>query len=167
MIYLLDANSFIQAKNLHYRMRVVPGFWDWLVKPHDGVILESIDHVYAELTKHTGSPDELHGWAQSHKHFFRASNDLTTQQVYARIANHVALQQAYSQAEIKRFLRGADPWLIATAKNLSATIVTHEVVVPANSSKIKIPNVAREFEVQCTDIFDLLELTSAQLVLGP
>lgn len=30
MKYLLDANTYIQAKSLHYRMNVVPGFWSWL-----------------------------------------------------------------------------------------------------------------------------------------
>jgi hypothetical protein len=29
--YLLDANVFIQAKNLHYGFDFCPGFWDWLV----------------------------------------------------------------------------------------------------------------------------------------
>ncbi|WP_263289711.1 DUF4411 family protein [Pseudomonas sp. P5_C3] len=27
---MLDANSYIQAKNTHYRMGFYPGFWDWL-----------------------------------------------------------------------------------------------------------------------------------------
>ena len=29
--YLLDANVFIQAKNLHYGFDFCPAFWDWLV----------------------------------------------------------------------------------------------------------------------------------------
>jgi hypothetical protein len=31
MAYLLDANVFIQAKNLHYGMDFCPAFWDWLL----------------------------------------------------------------------------------------------------------------------------------------
>ena len=30
--YLLDANVFIQAKNLHYGFDFCPAFWDWLVE---------------------------------------------------------------------------------------------------------------------------------------
>ena len=30
-MYLLDANSYIQAKNLHYQMSFCPAYWDWLV----------------------------------------------------------------------------------------------------------------------------------------
>ena len=31
MAYLLDANVFIQAKNLHYGLDFCPAFWEWLV----------------------------------------------------------------------------------------------------------------------------------------
>ena len=30
MAYLLDANVFIAAKNLHYGFDFCPAFWDWL-----------------------------------------------------------------------------------------------------------------------------------------
>jgi len=30
MAYLLDANIFIQAKNLHYSFDFCPAFWEWL-----------------------------------------------------------------------------------------------------------------------------------------
>jgi len=29
--YLLDANVFIQAKNLHYGLDFCPAFWEWLL----------------------------------------------------------------------------------------------------------------------------------------
>ena len=34
--YLLDANVFIQAKNLHYGFDFCPAFWDWLVDRNTG-----------------------------------------------------------------------------------------------------------------------------------
>ena len=30
MKYLLDANTFIEAKNHYYRLSVCPGYWQWL-----------------------------------------------------------------------------------------------------------------------------------------
>ena len=30
--YLVDANVFIQAKNLHYGFDFCPAFWDWLIE---------------------------------------------------------------------------------------------------------------------------------------
>ena len=35
MAYLLDANVFISAKNLHYGFDFCPAFWDWLTEGHD------------------------------------------------------------------------------------------------------------------------------------
>ena len=32
MAYLLDANVFMQAKNLHYGFDFCPAFWDWLIE---------------------------------------------------------------------------------------------------------------------------------------
>ena len=31
MAYLLDADVFIRAKNLHYGLDFCPAFWDWLI----------------------------------------------------------------------------------------------------------------------------------------
>ena len=32
MRYLLDADVFIRAKNLHYGLDFCPAFWDWLIE---------------------------------------------------------------------------------------------------------------------------------------
>ena len=32
MAYLLDANVFMSAKNLHYGLDFCPAFWDWLIR---------------------------------------------------------------------------------------------------------------------------------------
>lgn len=32
MAYLLDANTFIQAKNLQYGFDFCPAYWDWLAQ---------------------------------------------------------------------------------------------------------------------------------------
>lgn len=45
MSYLLDANVFIQAKNLHYGFDFCPAFWDWLVQNNINGQVFSIDKV--------------------------------------------------------------------------------------------------------------------------
>jgi len=60
MAYLLDANVFIQAKNLHYGLDFCPGFWDWLLQKHASNELFSIEKVGDELT---AGDDELSNWA--------------------------------------------------------------------------------------------------------
>jgi hypothetical protein len=49
MAYLLDANVFIQAKNLHYGFDFCPAFWDWLARENDGGRVLSIERVGDEL----------------------------------------------------------------------------------------------------------------------
>lgn len=164
MIYLLDANTFIQAKNLHYRMKVVPGFWEWLTFPHENIILQSILPIYNELTPSTRTPDKLSIWAKNNRTFFQPVTNQEVQEKFAEIGNSLNNQPTYSQSEIARFLSGADLWLIAAASVFNAKIVTHEVPVPHNSKKVKIPNLARTFDIECLDIFDLLELSQCQLI---
>jgi len=49
MPYLLDANVFIQAKNLHYGLDFCPAFWDWLVVENAAGNVFSIERVGDEI----------------------------------------------------------------------------------------------------------------------
>jgi hypothetical protein len=61
MPYLLDANVFIQAKNLHYYgMDFCPAFWDWLVSENAAGLVFSIEKVGDEIA---AGDDELSEWA--------------------------------------------------------------------------------------------------------
>ena len=43
MGYLLDANVFIQANNLHYGLDFCPAFWDWLIAENEAGNVFSIE----------------------------------------------------------------------------------------------------------------------------
>ena len=49
MSYLLDANVFIQAKNLHYGLDFCPAFWQWLLDGNANGRVLSIDKVADEI----------------------------------------------------------------------------------------------------------------------
>jgi hypothetical protein len=49
MAYLLDANVFIQAKNLHYGLDFCPAFWDWLLAGNASGTVFSIEKVEDEI----------------------------------------------------------------------------------------------------------------------
>lgn len=49
MAYLLDADVFIRAKNLHYGLDFCPGFWDWLISANTSGIVYSIERVADEI----------------------------------------------------------------------------------------------------------------------
>ena len=44
MTYLLDANIFIQAKNLYYNFDICPAFWDWLDR--ENIVAPSVKTVF-------------------------------------------------------------------------------------------------------------------------
>jgi len=46
--YLLDANVFMSAKNLHYGLDFCPAFWDWLVHNGNTGKVFSIDKAMLE-----------------------------------------------------------------------------------------------------------------------
>lgn len=49
MMYLLDANVFIQAQKLHYGLDFCPAFWDWLVAQNAAGHVFSIQKVGDEI----------------------------------------------------------------------------------------------------------------------
>jgi Domain of unknown function (DUF4411) len=66
MAYLLDANVFIQAKNLHYGFDFCPAFWDWLIARNDAGDVFSIERVGDEID---AGADELSGQQSAEPHF--------------------------------------------------------------------------------------------------
>ena len=124
MKYLMDANTYIEAKNKYYGMDFCPGYWDWLIDQFAMGNVASIDFVGKELEK---GNDKLREWCRSHRDHFIESNDLDTQAEYYEVVNFV-MAGKYNPGNRDGFLKGADPWLIAKSKSTGAVLVTHEVV---------------------------------------
>lgn len=162
--YLLDANTYIQAKNLYYRMHIVPGYWDWLDQQLDNAQAGSIRLVYDELA---GYGDELSAWVRARRERFLPESDEATQQAFSDIANYVMSHPIYTELHAGNFLAKADAWLIAKAMTTGAEVVTHEERVADNSSKVKIPNVCRHFGVKYRNTYDLMDTLRMTLILQP
>lgn len=64
---LLDSNTLITAKNLHYTFDVFPAFWDWLDDRAAAGVMASTDMVYDELR---AQDDELSEWVRDRKESF-------------------------------------------------------------------------------------------------
>jgi hypothetical protein len=161
-LFLLDSNIFIEAKNRYYGFDFCPAFWDFLDREIDKTTILTIKEVYNELS-HGG--DDLANWIKERKDspFFIPFDDEDTQKEFAKIAQYVVSN--FSQAEANKFLDVADPWLIAKAKVLGATIVTQEVLAPANTKKVKIPNICVHFGVKYINPFDMLKSLEARFIL--
>lgn len=162
MAYLLDANVFIAAKNLHYGLDFCPAFWDWLAREHGTGKVFSIEKVVDELR---AWDDELAKWAAGLPDAFSLKPDASTANSLATVAQWVNAQPQYSPAAKSTFLQIADYYLVAQALAGGHTVVTHEV--PQNSvHRIKIPNVCLGLNVPYMTPFDMLRRERARFVLG-
>ena len=61
MAYLIDADVFISAKNLHYGFDFCPAFWEWLAQQNQAGKVYSIERVGNELL---AGADDLADWAR-------------------------------------------------------------------------------------------------------
>ena len=109
MSYLLDANVFIQAKNLHYGLDFCPAFWEWLVTANAGGLVFSIEKVGDEIE---AGADELSQWADARGPGFFLRPDAPTLPALARVSNW-ATHQTYEPAAVSTFLQVADFYLVA------------------------------------------------------
>lgn len=67
MIYLLDANTLINAKNFYYPIKRVPEYWDWLVYQGQSGNIKIVTEIYDELKEKSskdGEKDDLSIWAE-------------------------------------------------------------------------------------------------------
>jgi hypothetical protein len=159
--YLLDANIFIQAKNLHYGMDFCPAFWDWLVQQNQMGKVFSIEKVGDELE---AGGDDLSIWAAKIGPGFFHSPDETVLTALGQVSQWVTSQQ-YSPAAVSTFFQVADFYLVAHALGHQYVIVTHEV--PSDGArKVKIPNVCIGMKIKCMSPYEMLRRERARFVLG-
>lgn len=162
MAYLLDANVFIQAKNLHYGLDFCPAFWEWLIVNNRDNKVFSIEKVGDEIN--AGS-DELSAWASQRGKNFFLSPDAAILPALNSVSGWV-MSQNYEPAAVSTFLQLADYYLIAYALVHNHIVVTHEIV-KATVKKIQIPNVCIGLNIKCMTPFEMLRHERARFILGP
>lgn len=161
MAYLLDANIFIQAKNLHYGLDFCPAFWDWLIAGNSDQKVFSIEKVGDELL---AGGDELADWVAKRGEDFFLPPDAKLLPALGSVSNW-AISQRYDSAAVNTFLQVADYYLVAHALVHKHVVVTHEIA--SNSTKkIKIPDACIGLGIKCVTPFEMLRLERARFVLG-
>jgi len=162
MAYLLDANVFIEAKNLHYGFDFCPAFWDWLIEANAEGSVFSIEKVGDEVQ---AIEDELSKWADARgPGFFLRPDDAVLPSLGA-ISTWVG-GQGYDPSALNMFLQVADYYLVAQAHAHKHTVVTHEVPA-ATKRRIKIPNVCIGLGIKHMTPYEMLRRERARFVLGP
>ena len=163
MIYLLDTNTFIKAKNDFYAYDIVPAFWQVLLEKFLSGSVKVIDAVFEELLK---GNDNLTDWVKKNisdaedvngqGYIVRVKYDKNVINNYKIIANKVYSNKYYSEENKQHFLSVADPWLVAAASTYGDTVVTFEKLAGANTRKIKIPDICQQMNVSFINLYEMM-----------
>lgn len=161
MAYLLDANVFIQAKNLYYGLDFCPAFWDWLIAHNTAGRVFSIEKVGDEVQS---GGDELATWAADRGAGFFVKPDAAMLPALGKVSAW-ATGQHYEPAAVNTFLQVADYYLVAHALAHGHTVVTHEIA-STSTKRIKIPDACIGLGIKCMTPFEMLRRERARFVLG-
>jgi hypothetical protein len=161
MAYLLDADVFIRAKNLHYGFDFCPAFWEWIAINNATGKVFSAEKVGDDLQ---AVADELSDWAAALKANFFLRPDASTFPALAAVSKWANGQQ-YEPSAISTFLQVSDYYLVAQALAGNHIVVTHEVP-SASTRKIKIPDACIGLGIKCITPYEMLRRERARFVLG-
>ena len=151
--YWLDSNVFIEGRKGPYSFDIAPRFWAVIDDMVAVGRVSSSTLVYDELID---VQDELADWARERRTSgIFVEPDTVVQGVFQQIVDYVNNHYTNTN-QVARFLGKADPWVIAQAATDASAVVTLEIEVPANSQKVKIPNVCNQFGVRHVNTYQML-----------
>ncbi|MBI3415194.1 MAG: DUF4411 family protein [Verrucomicrobia bacterium] len=146
MPYCVDTSGWLDGWQRHYPPDVFPTLWakiDALVTA--GEIISS-EEVYFELQRKS---DDLHDWVKARK------------QMLVPLDEAIQIRAATLLAEYPRLvdtLRGrskADPFVIATAMERNAVVVTGEII-SGNLDRPRIPDVCQVKTIRCINFLQMI-----------
>lgn len=150
--YCLDANVLIQAWQKYYSPKLCPDYWTVLNELGRKGQIFLPQMVYEEITR---TDDDLSAWlkeSEISQHKIDGPVTETLKKIYASNP----LNQSLVDNTKGRSL--ADPWVIAHAINVNATVVTkEEKVIAINANRIKIPNVCDNMGVRWINDYQFVE----------
>lgn len=162
MLYLLDANTLIDAKRDYYPIDRVPEFWEWLIfHGQQGSIKIPVEvyEEFADTRDSQGQMDELAVWAErSEVKESLLFSEEAEQDLVARITYGGYVSNPTDDELVKI---GRDPFLLSYAlKDLgNRCIVTTEGSRPGRQGANRhIPDVCRSFDIPCINNFQLIRV---------
>ena len=158
--FVLDTNIFVQANLGYYAPDICPSFWQALLEAYLNGRLVSIDKVREEILV---IDDNLAVWAKAEASALFVSSDLQpVSDAFTEMVAWVQQNQQFTEAAKAEFLDAADGWVAAYASVHNATVVTLETYDANIKRKVKLPNVCRQFGVECINTFEMLRRLGVQ-----
>lgn len=160
--FVLDSNFFIEAHRVSYPFDVVPSFWLKVKELAEKGLIISIDKVHKEITQ---NKDELTTWCEENlpKDFFKDTSVVIIQ--YIQVSNWAnAKSSHYNISALNEFLDAdeADAWLVAFSISRGNQIVTHETSDLKTQKRVKLPDAAKPFGINCVKTIEMFRLLGEQ-----
>lgn len=160
MLYLLDANTLIEAKNFYYPIERVPEFWEWLLYQGSVGVIKVPSEIHDEIVDKTtkkDQKDDLALWAESADFKDCLLFDEEVDQM--RVAQITYGGYTPQPTEDNLVTMGNDPFLLsyALADTKHRVVVTTEVSKPKRQGANRhIPDVAKDFGIRSINTFQLI-----------
>lgn len=152
MLYLLDANTLINAHRTWYALNRVPEFWRWILHHAAAGTVKMPVEIYAEVE---GGTDDLAAWMKDadHKKALRLAEPTDAAKVQVVLAKYGA---QLNEADLIKI--GQDPFLIAAALgHADRCVVTAEVSSAGKQgANRKVPNVCDDCGVTWQSPIDFI-----------
>ena len=146
MLYCVDTSGWLDGWQRHYPPDVFPTLWKKIEGFVDSAEIISSEEVYLELERKS---DDLHNWIKARK------------QMLVTLDESIQLRVTLLLGEYPRLvdtLRGrskADPFVIATAMERNAVVVTGEILT-GNLDKPRIPDVCQAKAVRYINFLQMM-----------
>jgi hypothetical protein len=142
----VDTSGWLDGWQRHYPKDVFPSLWtklDALIAA--GEIISS-EEVYVELQR---KADDLHDWIKDRKQMLVPLEEAIQTRALELLAEFPRL------VDTLRNRSKADPFVIATAMERNAVIVTGEILT-GNLDKPRIPDVCRVKTIRCINFLEMI-----------
>ena len=154
LLYLLDANTLIDANRDYYPLDRVPQFWAWLIRQGEAGRVAIPVEQYEEIKR---GRDNLACWAK--RSDVKVALLLTEEVNPSLVAEAVEKGYAADLTDNEVEQVGRDPFLVAyaLASRVDRCVVTTEVSKPKKKRANRhLPDVCKDFGVQCCHTFQCL-----------
>jgi len=130
--------------------------WDFIGELADKHVICSVDEVLEELKV---QDDEVLEWAKAHPDMFEPLDSEIQLQAKKILSTHTGLY------DHKKRKSSADPFLIALTVLRKCALVTEENP-STDPQRPKIPNVCRDYQVECIRLLEMLRREGLRLHRG-
>lgn len=153
MMFLLDANVIITAKDSYYALNQVPEFWDWLLHQGTNGHLKVPREIFEEVSPGRNKDDPFYAWRKDKATLTALVLEEDINPTILQKVIHAGYGADLTDDELETI--GRDPFLVAYAlSGHGRCVVTTEVSRPGKKRQNrKLPDVCDQFGVDWIDTF--------------